>query len=221
MNLMMITLLTVGSAVGQVPVAGHGSAAVEEYSEDCYDADRRAGISDHLRNKRAIHNTAPQTCYSPRYGCYHSNERHMHRYPAFHGTFYRQAYNYRNYFDYPWHAQPHEPTSLFSYDVGEDQPEPEAPKAPTPQARRLEPAVRPQAAAPTKPAASPATAKAVTAPATAKSPGSSPTVSQSAYKAPASASRRIGSSSTSDVKPASATASTTSRRVTTSATTSR
>jgi hypothetical protein len=63
----------------------------------------------------------PQTCYSPRYGCYPGNNRHLHRYPAFHGTYYRRPYNYRNVFDYPWHAELHEPTSLFTYNVeGED-----------------------------------------------------------------------------------------------------
>jgi hypothetical protein len=41
----------------------------------------------------------------------------MHRYPAFHNTYYRSAYNYRQYFDYPWHAGLHEPTSMFSYHV--------------------------------------------------------------------------------------------------------
>jgi hypothetical protein len=59
----------------------------------------------------------PQTCYSPRYGCYYGNNRYMNRYPAFHGTFYRRPYNYRNLFDYPWHAEMHEPTSMFSYNV--------------------------------------------------------------------------------------------------------
>lgn len=57
----------------------------------------------------------PQTCYSPRFGCYPGNNREMHRYPAFHGTFYRRPYNYRNLFDYPWHAELHEPTSHLSY----------------------------------------------------------------------------------------------------------
>ncbi len=41
----------------------------------------------------------------------------MNRYPAFHGTYYRRPYNYRNYFDYPWHAKLHEPTSLFTFNV--------------------------------------------------------------------------------------------------------
>ena len=54
----------------------------------------------------------PQSCYNPTLGCY-AGSRMMHRYPAFHGTYYRRAYNYRNYFDYPWHAGLHEPTSLF------------------------------------------------------------------------------------------------------------
>jgi hypothetical protein len=58
----------------------------------------------------------PQTCYNPKYGCYGA-ERHMNRYPAFHGTYYRRPYNYRNVFDYPWHAELHEPTSFFSYHV--------------------------------------------------------------------------------------------------------
>ena len=59
----------------------------------------------------------PQTCYDPRYGCYGSSTRLVQRYPAFHGTYYRRPYNYRNVFDYPWHADLHEPTSLFSYNV--------------------------------------------------------------------------------------------------------
>jgi hypothetical protein len=59
----------------------------------------------------------PQSCYGPAYGCYPGNDRRMHRYPAFHGNYYRNPYNYRNEFDYPWHAGLHEPTSLFSYNV--------------------------------------------------------------------------------------------------------
>lgn len=51
----------------------------------------------------------PQTCYQPRYGCYPGNPRTIHRYPAFHGYYYRNPYNYRHYFEYPWHAQPNEP----------------------------------------------------------------------------------------------------------------
>jgi len=57
----------------------------------------------------------PQTCYAPRFGCYAGNDRYMQRYPAFHGSYYRRAYNYRQLFDYPWHAAPHEPQPFFSY----------------------------------------------------------------------------------------------------------
>jgi hypothetical protein len=51
----------------------------------------------------------PQTCYTPRYGCYPGNGRDIHRYPAFHGNYYRKPYNYRNLFEWPWLAEPHEP----------------------------------------------------------------------------------------------------------------
>jgi len=61
----------------------------------------------------------PQTCYNPRHGCYPGNNRFMHRYPAFHGYYYRNPYNYRALFDYPWHAELHEPTSMFSYNFEE------------------------------------------------------------------------------------------------------
>lgn len=76
----------------------------------------------------------PQTCYAPRFGCYPGNNRCMHRYPAFHGTYYRQPYNYRNYFDYPWHAQPHEPMGYFTYEKSPSVDEtliPAPPEAPT------------------------------------------------------------------------------------------
>jgi hypothetical protein len=67
----------------------------------------------------------------------------MHRYPAFHNYYSREAYNYRHYFDYPWHAGLHEPTSMFSYNVpGESVPaEVVSPPVPAP-----EPAVRRPAA---------------------------------------------------------------------------
>jgi hypothetical protein len=53
----------------------------------------------------------PQTCYSPRFGCYPGNGREIHRYPAFHGNYYRRVYNYRQVFEWPWLAEPHEPLS--------------------------------------------------------------------------------------------------------------
>ena len=36
----------------------------------------------------------------------------IYRYPTFHGYYYRQAYNYRPLFEYPWQANPHEPLPL-------------------------------------------------------------------------------------------------------------
>ncbi len=54
----------------------------------------------------------PQTCYGPHFGCYPGNNRDIHRYPAFHGYYYRQAYNYRPLYEYPWQADPHEPLPL-------------------------------------------------------------------------------------------------------------
>ncbi|WP_254513079.1 hypothetical protein [Anatilimnocola floriformis] len=74
----------------------------------------------------------PQSCYNPKYGCYGA-DRHMNRYPAFSGTYYRRPYNYRNVFDYPWHAEMHEPTSFFSYHVN-------AAQQPRPAAQQLGPA---------------------------------------------------------------------------------
>ena len=65
---------------------------------------------------RGKYGPEPASCYQPNYGCY-PGSRFMHRYPAFHGTYYRRPYNYRNVFDYPWHAGLHEPTSHFSYNV--------------------------------------------------------------------------------------------------------
>ena len=57
----------------------------------------------------------PQTCYNPRFGCYAGTGRTMHRYPAFHGYYYRSPYNYQHYFEYPWHASPHDPRAFFTY----------------------------------------------------------------------------------------------------------
>lgn len=54
----------------------------------------------------------PQTCYSPRFGCYPGNGRDIQRYPAFHGSYYRRAYNYRQLQEWPWLAEPHEPVCL-------------------------------------------------------------------------------------------------------------
>ena len=61
---------------------------------------------------RAWFQPMPQTCYSPHFGCYPGNGRDIYRYPAFHGNYYRQAYNYRPLFEYPWQADMHAPLPL-------------------------------------------------------------------------------------------------------------
>ena len=97
MNAILLTALVLSGA------QGHGGGCWDGYGEEsCQDEDFRRGM--------------PQSCYNPSFGCYPST-RFMHRYPAFHGYYTREAYNYRHYFDYPWHAGLHEPTSMFSYGV--------------------------------------------------------------------------------------------------------
>ncbi len=54
----------------------------------------------------------PQTCYSPSFGCYPGNGRDIQRYPPFHGSYYRRAYNYRQLYEWPWVAEPHQPAPL-------------------------------------------------------------------------------------------------------------
>jgi hypothetical protein len=82
------------------------------------DCDACHSTDDSTRNRHlARGGLMPQSCYGPAYGCYPGNDRRIQRYPAFHGNYYRNPYNYRNEFDYPWHAGLHEPTSLFSYNV--------------------------------------------------------------------------------------------------------
>jgi hypothetical protein len=86
----------------------------------------------------------PQTCYQPRFGCYPGNGRDINRYPAFHGYYYRAPYNYRHYFDYPWHAMPNEPRGYFSGPVGAVEGAP----APAPAPGALTPTPAPQPVAP-------------------------------------------------------------------------
>jgi hypothetical protein len=141
MHAVLLTLLTLGGGVD-----AYSSGRITQSSADIYNAsasvgdaqgatmsyagDYGAGCGDACGGGGCRHGHAqgsgfvsawfghmPQTCYDPRYGCYSGNARYVQRYPAFHGTFYRRAYNYRNYFDYPWHAEMHEPTSMFSYNV--------------------------------------------------------------------------------------------------------
>lgn len=108
-----------GPIVHEAPVTADEGAPAGEYA--------RWGLW------RTYWGPEPQTCYAPRFGCYPGNNRHMHRYPAFHGYYYRRPYNYRMVFDYPWHAGLHEPTSHFSYNVHEPAGEELAPGPAQPQ----------------------------------------------------------------------------------------
>ena len=111
MQALLFTLIAFGG------VNSH-TASEEGCSESGCKSCRSGALAAHCAApKGGVMGMMPQTCYAPRYGCYPGTERYTNRYPAFHGSFYRAAYNYRNYFDYPWHAEPHEPTSMFSYET--------------------------------------------------------------------------------------------------------
>lgn len=123
MNAILLTALTLGGVNGTANTAiNHVAPAGQIAADDCWDCDHGGHggrFGGHCRGHE-LHGHCmgpmPQTCYDPAYGCY-PGTRHMNRYPAFHGTYYRRPYNYRNVFDYPWHADLHEPTSIFSYHV--------------------------------------------------------------------------------------------------------
>jgi hypothetical protein len=135
MNVILLAVLALGGTGGEYQVASDDGIYVDgsEYVGG-------HGHHGHLHGS-TLHGHCwgpmPQTCYDPPYGCYHGS-RWNNRYPAFHGSYYRKAYNYRNYFDYPWHAELHEPTSHWSYHVTGDTGVP----APLP------PAVAPEGATP-------------------------------------------------------------------------
>ena len=118
----MITLVFSLLALGAGPTSAGSddSASYEAGHQQCASCQEcRAGHCGKHRAGNAhggIWGPMPQTCYGSRYGCYPATERYMNRYPAFHSSYYKRAYNYRNYYDYPWHAELHEPTSLFSYE---------------------------------------------------------------------------------------------------------
>jgi hypothetical protein len=112
MNAILFTVLALSGAdasLGYGPAGGDAAG----YCDQC-DACGAAGHDRHHCNRGGCLGPMPQSCYNPSFGCYPST-RYMNRYPAFHNTYYRAAYNYRQYFDYPWHAGLHEPTSMFSY----------------------------------------------------------------------------------------------------------
>jgi len=108
----------VGTTTKQPPVAAaaEGYAYAAQCGQRGYvTADCRCGAYDTCNSFSAWFGPMPQTCYAPRFGCYPGNNRHMHRYPAFHGYYYRQPYNYRHLFDYPWHAAPHKPQGYSAF----------------------------------------------------------------------------------------------------------
>ena len=130
MNAILLTVLALGGADASASYGGgyggpgYGAAAyggdAGGYCDSCNNGGhcRRGCLHGCLHeecNKICDYlGPMPQSCYNPSFGCYPST-RFMNRYPAFHNYYYRAAYNYRHYFDYPWHAGLHEPTSMFSY----------------------------------------------------------------------------------------------------------
>ncbi len=111
---MQATMLTVVLLVGGI----HGSQSTSRHLHRDSRGYPVETAADVVASVGKHWDLQPQTCYAPRFGCYPGNNRCMHRYPAYHGYHYRKPYNFRQMFEYPWHANPHEPTSLFAYNVG-------------------------------------------------------------------------------------------------------
>jgi hypothetical protein len=133
MHAVLLTVLALAGGDGGYPMADHNVAPAGFHGgcDSC-----GGGYGGRYKQP---HWMMPQTCYNPKFGCYGA-DRHMNRYPAFHGTYYRRPYNYRNVYDYPWHAELHEPTSHFSYHVNaQQQPQP-AGQPPVPGAIQYSPA---------------------------------------------------------------------------------
>ena len=112
MHAVLLTVLALAGGDGAYPIHDQQVAPAGHHGG----CDECNGGGHHRGKYKQPHWMMPQTCYNPKFGCY-AADRHMNRYPAFHGTYYRRPYNYRTVFDYPWHAELHEPTSLFSYHV--------------------------------------------------------------------------------------------------------
>jgi len=124
---MHAALLTVMLALGaDQPVLEYGpepdmaAAGIAPWDPMRSDSGIRGMFVDMFSYVPAWFRRMPQTCYSPRFGCYPGNGRDIQRYPAFHGTFYRRAYNYRQVFEYPWHAAPHEPLGFYARSAPEE-----------------------------------------------------------------------------------------------------
>jgi hypothetical protein len=127
MHAVLLTVLALAGGDGGYPM-NDPYLAPAGYQGGCDECNGRGHHNKYKQPKCMM----PQTCYNPKYGCYGA-DRHMNRYPAFYGTYYRRPYHYRTVFDYPWHAELHEPTSFFSYHVN-------APPQQTPAGQPLIPA---------------------------------------------------------------------------------
>ena len=124
---MHVALITLILATG-ADITGGGTSACSNCDGGSYGVGGDTGYGyGFMAKMRAKMGPMPQTCYSQRYGCYPGNTRDMHRYPAFHGHYYSNPYHYRNTFDYPWHADLHEPTSHFSYNASTQGPSRQSP----------------------------------------------------------------------------------------------
>ena len=139
MNAILLTVFALSGADASAIYGG--GEPIGGYVDGCDASADGGGRHGHHHGRGGYLGPMPQSCYNPSFGCYPST-RFTHRYPAFHGTYYRAAYNYRNYFDYPWHAGLHEPTSHFSYHVPGEAPAGEVVPRPTPDAARAAPVIR-------------------------------------------------------------------------------
>jgi hypothetical protein len=136
MNVILLTVLALSGTGGEAQIAAADDVGI--YADESVGASGHAHKLHHATLHGGCMGPMPQTCYEPPYGCYHGS-RWNNRYPAFHGTYYRKAYNYRNYFDYPWHAEMHEPTSQWSFHVTGDTGAPAPLPAATPEAEKQVP----------------------------------------------------------------------------------
>lgn len=69
----------------------------------------------HIREHCRCSGPTTLTRQKPCSWCYPGNVWSHQRYPAFHGSYYHSPYNWRSAFNYPWHAEPHQPASLYPY----------------------------------------------------------------------------------------------------------
>lgn len=110
MEALLLTCLLWGGVASDGPC--ERCDAARPHGREALTSGRQRGLLYRHARPDSSRNGMPQTCYDPRFGCYPGNNRSLHRLPAFHGTFYRHPYNYRQLMEYPWHATPHAPEPL-------------------------------------------------------------------------------------------------------------